>query len=245
MSLGSFHPPRFTFLSSRSLRSLGSSFPRYSRSFLVSLTLFPRSSSLRSASGRIVPPLVASPLGFFTRFRRPSSRDGTGPAVVHSLTLHSPTAPRGEREALASLTPACGAYRRRDYDRTLRSLVTHVPFIFLASCHRSSSYSLVPCLSDNLPCLTVGPVPTLRLLYSGPIVTGMRVIKEGLTQPRKHDEGCDRRVTWVLSSVPSVLIFLGSLPPFLCHFGWTLLPVERALREERPQGEGTPERVQP
>ena len=90
VSLGSFHPPRFTFLSSRSLRSLGSSFPRYSRSFLVSLTLFPRSSSLRSASGRIVPPLVASPLGFFTRFRRPSSRDGTGPAVVHSLTLHSP-----------------------------------------------------------------------------------------------------------------------------------------------------------
>lgn len=26
---------------------------------------------------------------------------------------------------------------------------------FLASCHRSSSYSLVPCLSDNLPCPTV------------------------------------------------------------------------------------------
>lgn len=24
-----------------------------------------------------------------------------------------------------------------------------------------------------------------------------------------------------------------------------ILPVERALREERPQGEGTPERVQP
>lgn len=63
VSLGSFHPPRFTFLSSRSLRSLGSSFPRYSRSFLVSLTLFPRSSSLRSASGRIVPP----PTGLFTR----------------------------------------------------------------------------------------------------------------------------------------------------------------------------------
>ena len=57
-----------------------------------------------------------------------------------------------------------------------------------------------------------------------------------LSVPRKHDEGCDRRVTWVLSSVPSVLIFLGSLPPFLCHFGWTLLPVERALREETGTG---------
>lgn len=65
---------------------------------------------------------------------------------------------------------------------------------------------------------------------------------EGLTQPRKHDEGCDRRVTWVLSSVPSVLIFLGSLPrvgfsvsrsfPSCFACGHSLLPVQPSPKGE-------------